>query len=67
MDDFIPWVECDDCGDYVCNVHEGEHVADCSCPGVETWMTHGMWPYHECDQEAVMRMLESDKATPQND
>lgn len=38
------WVRCDDCDDFRCTLH-GEHVADCKCPGIDTWARKGIDPY----------------------
>lgn len=53
----VPWQKCGGCGDYVCFVHDGEHVADCACPGIETWIEWGLWPYGPCDPDEVDLML----------
>lgn len=45
------WQRCDLCEDFVCNVHPGEHVYDCSCPGVEWWGDRGMSPYETTVEE----------------
>ena len=48
-----PWTECDeDCEEFVCGLH-GEHVADCSCPPLETWVEFDLWPY----EPSVLRYL----------
>lgn len=31
-----PWTECQDCGNYWCNLHD-MHAHDCECPAVEEW------------------------------
>ena len=30
------WEPCDDCEEYVCNIHH-ENAADCPCPGIDDW------------------------------
>ena len=31
-----PWVPCDCCGDYLCNIHMS-HAHECECPVVDDW------------------------------
>lgn len=31
------WIRCDMCDDYLCTIHEGEHVSDCACPPLDYW------------------------------
>jgi len=42
------WEPCECCDDYVCNIHIGHHVHDCSCPGINEWVEHGVFPYADC-------------------
>lgn len=43
-----PWEPCDCCEDFVCSIHEGEHVGDCSCPDIDWWSERGLSPYLPC-------------------
>ena len=47
------WVRCTACGDYLCLVHPGRHVADCDCPPVDEWERD---PY-SCGGPTPMRYL----------
>ncbi len=47
------WVRCTDCGDYLCTVHAGLHVADCDCPPVDEWECD---PY-SCEEPTPMHYL----------
>jgi hypothetical protein len=38
------WIRCDNCGDFWCTIHEA-HVADCRCPGIDTWARWNLDPY----------------------
>ena len=56
----VPWVECDNCGDYICNIHGPSspiHVYDCACSGIEDWVDAGLWPYEECDMASITALL----------
>ena len=43
------WVRCECCDDFLCTIH-GVHVADCSCPDIDTWALRGMDPYTQGGQ-----------------
>ena len=43
----VAWAKCDMCEDYICNIHSGQHVADCDCPAIDVWAEHEKWPYSE--------------------
>jgi len=58
MSDLItPWVKCDCCDDYVCSIHVGQHVYDCSCPDIDTWAESGFYPYDLCDAKNVRKFV----------
>jgi hypothetical protein len=43
-----PWIPCpDECGDYYCTQHR-KHVADCSCPSIDSWASRNLFPYEPC-------------------
>jgi hypothetical protein len=61
----IPWIKCDCCDDYQCNIHSeagriAVHVHDCDCPGIETWAEYDLMPYEECSLLAVEAMIENE-------
>lgn len=46
-----PWVLCECCEDYLCNIHK-MHVFDCDCPSVEEWIErNGISPYEQPQRE----------------
>lgn len=45
------WERCEMCGDFVCNIHEGEHAADCGCPGIDWWAEYEISPYETTMKE----------------
>ena len=42
------WKKCLCCDDYVCTIHHGLHVYDCTCPSLDDWLTDGLCPYMPC-------------------
>jgi len=54
------WKECAMCQDYICTIHE-EHVSDCECPGIGTWVEAGYSPY---DTQVTDEVKEWVKAHP---
>ena len=54
----VAWEECPDCGDFVCNIHPGEHVADCDCPAIEVWAEHDKFPYEERVTDELKKWVE---------
>ena len=59
----IPWVQCDDCDDYICNAHE-QHVSDCDCPVIEVWSEHELWPYGPVDKIVLDEFLKNNRYDP---
>ena len=41
------WVRCECCDDFLCTIHKGQHVADCSCRDIDWWAGRGLDPYTE--------------------
>jgi hypothetical protein len=54
-----PWVQCDCCEDYICSIHEGEHVADCACPVIDDWAGADLFPYEPNNVDEVNDFLSS--------
>lgn len=54
-----PWVECDCCGDYLCQVHDGYHVHECDCPEIDVWAEFDALPYGECSDDIIAKVLAS--------
>ena len=50
------WEKCDMCDDFRCNIHQGEHVADCECPGIDWWVDNDMYPYDTTVEEFKEKM-----------
>ena len=42
-----PWIKCECCEDYVCQVH-GRHAHECSCGAIEEWSELDASPYEPC-------------------
>ena len=58
----IPWVKCDMCDDYVCNVHGNQHVHDCDCPPLEDWLDVNLSPYDLCFWPHIKKLMKSSHA-----
>lgn len=41
------WVRCECCDDFLCMIHEGQHVHDCPCPDIDHWAKRNLDPYTE--------------------
>ncbi len=39
-----PWVQCECCEDFVCNIHQ-LHVFQCPCPPIDEWVEADHDPY----------------------
>jgi len=53
----IPWVECDCCDDYICNIHY-EHVYDCVCPPIDYWVGYDAFPYEDVKESVIKKIME---------
>ena len=51
-----PWIQCHECGDYICQVHF-MHVADCDCPVIDVWAEHDLYPYEPNDKDKVTAFI----------
>ena len=38
------WIPCDCCEEYLCTIHQGQHVSECDCPPIDEWTVN---PYEE--------------------
>ena len=61
-----PWVKCDCCDDYICNVHLGKHAWECECPAIDIWADYQLYPYGQCDGFAVEKMLKEQPFDPES-
>ena len=39
-----PWVPCDCCDEYLCNIHM-RHASECDCPSIDKWDETKWNPY----------------------
>ena len=45
-----PWVPCDCCDEFLCNIHGG-HVSECECPPIDEWVTD---PYDAISKQEII-------------
>ena len=55
------------CGDYVCNVHQGQHVHECDCPGIEKWVEFGYSPSFTRATDQVKDWVAQNPFDPEED
>jgi hypothetical protein len=57
------WGQCAMCDEYYCEIHR-EHVAECSCPGIDVWSESPHCPY---DSEVTPEVIKWVQDNPHKD